>query len=137
MQETWHNKGTFYCEFKDLLGKHVLDVKGGHSGSGEIEIICKEGTFTLYHQQDCCESVYVESVVGDWSDLIGQEILLAEESVNDKPPSGIEREYEPESETWTFYKLASFKGYVDIRWYGSSNGYYSERVAVIFKPTGE
>lgn len=61
---------------------------------------------------------------GDVNDLIGQKIVLAEVNTNSDKP----REDYEDSFTWTFYKLATQKGYVDIRWYGTSNGYYSEAV---------
>ena len=80
------------------------------------------------HYQDCCESVAIEYIVGDLADLIGTPILLAEEAVSDKEPEGYKHKYQPESLTWTFYKLRTIKGSVDIRWLGSANGYYSESV---------
>jgi hypothetical protein len=77
--------------------------------------------YVMEHYQSCCESVYIESIVGDLQDLVGNPILLAEEATNEDNPM-----YEhDEAFQWTFYKFATIKGYVDIRWYGSSNGYYS------------
>jgi len=76
--------------------------------------------FSLHHEQDCCENVYVEDVVGDLDDLVGTPILLAEEAYE----NGDGNEWG--SSTWSFYKLATVKGHVTIRFYGSSNGYYGE-----------
>lgn len=117
-------------EIKDLLGKTLIDVK---VDKDQTEMIFSTNTdqYKMWHRQDCCEGVYIEDIVGDLEDLVGHPITLAEEMTNthnaDMPNMQPKEDYE-ESYTWTFYKLATIKGYVDIRWYGSSNGYYSESV---------
>lgn len=116
-------------EFANLIGKTIASITGG-VGDERLEFRTTDGeTFLMYHSQSCCESVYVESITGDLADLIGSPILKAEESTSEKTPADFTHEYEPDSQTWTFYKLATIKGYVDIRWFGRSNGYYSESVS--------
>ena len=91
-------------------------------------IINDKECFQMYHEYDCCEKVVIEDICGDLQELVGNPILLAEEVSNsDNKPK---REYEIESFTWTFYKIANIKGDVTIRWFGESNGYYSEGVEI-------
>jgi hypothetical protein len=90
----------------------------------------------MYHEQDCCESVDINDVCGDVSRLIGYPLTKAEESNSaDDPDLDIDPKEvnanEDCSHTWTFYHLATIKGYVDIRWFGTSNGYYSEIVDML------
>ena len=88
-----------------------------------------DNEYLLHHDQDCCEIVIIEDIIGDLDDLIGSPLLMAEETTNeDSHPEDYKPDGYEDSFTWTFYKLATIKGYVTIRWFGSSNGYYSERV---------
>ena len=109
--------------FESLLGLTLQSVRRESKDEDAVFFVVDEHTiFRMNHPQDCCESVYIHEIVGDLEDLVGSPILLAEESSNGgETPDG-------DSETWTFYKLATAKGYVTISWYGSSNGYYSEAV---------
>lgn len=110
-----------------LKGKTITDIEGLEKNGDEVYIKTSDGcVYKMYHEQDCCESVWIEDVCGDVEDLIGSPVLVAEECTNVDGLAKLPNS--DESYTWTFYKLSTAKGYVDIRWYGTSNGYYSEGV---------
>lgn len=114
-------------KIEELIGKILVSVETNKK-MDVITFITNEGEkFIMYHDQDCCENVAIEDINGDLKDLIETPILLAEEVISEENPEGVVKKYQ-DSFTWTFYKLATIKGYVDIRWYGESNGYYSESV---------
>jgi hypothetical protein len=119
--------------FDNMIGRVMVSVK---NLSDDRLVFVSDGgiNFTFYHQGDCCESVYIEDVCGDLNDLVGSPILVAEEvSSSDigfdeskTPCGGTEASF-----TWTFYRFATIKGSVTVRWFGTSNGYYSEGVSYI------
>ncbi len=120
-------------ELSELVGKTLTAVRriGGEGVEDRVEFECTDGSeYVLFHSQDCCESVNIESIVGNLDDLVGSPILMADESTSENqwPAEVAEPKYKSESFTWTFYKFGTLKGYVDIRWLGESNGYYSESV---------
>jgi len=100
--------------------------------------------YKMLHDQDCCECVLIDDICGDLEDLVGSPIVQAEEATSgtDMNPlvsskdltwEALNRDFDSPNEydgsqTWTFYKIGTNKGSVTIRWYGTSNGYYSESV---------
>lgn len=114
-----------------LLGLTLVECRQKEADELIFKTDCGR-TFLMHHQQDCCENVVLDDICGELSDLIGAPILMAEEVSNDSHPDNLseedKKEYDCESYTWTFYKFATRKGYVTLRWFGSSNGYYSESV---------
>ena len=108
-----------------MLGQTFVEVTGS-VGDDEMVFVTADGErFMFAHSQDCCERVDIDDIVGDLQDLVGEPLLVAEE-VRGATPEPDEEHYE--SYTYTFYKFATRKGYVDVRWLGESNGYYSESV---------
>lgn len=117
-----------YLEISTLIGRTLKSCVQS-DGNEEIRFTTVEGdVFKLYHQQDCCECVYVEDICGELSDLVGSPITQAEENSSSDDPPDRPRGRNVESMTWTFYRLATAKGQVVLRWCGESNGYYSESV---------
>ena len=116
----------------DLLGEVVVGyyvTKISDEDKGESLILETDDGFIyeFFHEQDCCEEVYLDDINGDLDDLVGNPILITEERTNRLDPPKDDNE---ESYLWTFYLLATIKGSVLMRWYGSSNGYYSESITI-------
>lgn len=109
-----------YMLFNDLVGKTLTKVD---VVDDEIIFHTTDGIYKMFHSQDCCERVYIEDINGDVEKLTG-EVLMAYAACNDDPNAS-------ESGTWTFYTIATATGHVSIRWYGTSNGYYSESVSFV------
>ena len=107
-----------------MRGKTFVQVTGSVGGYEMTFETAQGERFMFAHSQDCCESVDINDIVGDLQDLVGSPLLVAEEVSGATEPD--EEHYE--SYTYTFYKFATRKGYVDVRWLGESNGYYSEGV---------
>lgn len=112
-----------HANVSDLLFRTVKETRGVSVGSDQIVLVMEDGTeWSFYHEQDCCEYVRVEEVHGDPSDLVGEELLLAEESyVRDDAGNDLIVN--------TFYHFRTNKGTVTIRWLGESNGYYGVDVS--------
>lgn len=122
-----------------MVGKTVREIRGGSTGDETMLLLMADGSaYGFYHEQCCCETVQINDVCGDLADLIDSPLVQAEETT-----SGTRRDGAPEtdwadgSQTWTFYKFATIKGGVTIRWLGASNGYYSESVSMVALRVGE
>ena len=105
-------------DFEKLKGLIISKIK--NEENQELYFYSNDGrVFKQYHSRSCCESVHIEDITGDLNDLIDVPIQMAESYT---------KQGDNKYSQFTFYKLATIKGYVTIRWLGSSNGYYSVEV---------
>jgi hypothetical protein len=124
-----------------LIGQ-TLKAFEADTSENRVKITTESGKqYLLYYSQDCCENVKIESIQGYLSHLVGAPILEVTEKIlsggdgngdgfdwPDDLPKGPDH-YQPESYTWTTFTFTTSKGTVRVRWYGESNGYYSESVS--------
>lgn len=119
---------------KKLEGRKIVSVEG-KAGDEEV-VLCTDDDvrFRIYHEQDCCETVRLHDVDGDLQDLVGHvvsraEMVSSESEMNDENWREAPSRY-AESWTWTFVKIQNMGASLTMRWFGESNGYYSEGVNI-------
>jgi len=113
----------------DMIGETLTHIDID-AGKNEILLTTNRGVrIKIYHAQDCCESVVIHDTQGNWHDLVGKVIIEAGLAEDCKSPPPKDAEY-VESHTWTTIKLSVDDATVISRWFGESNGYYSESVSI-------
>ncbi len=115
-------------DFSKLQGHTIRKFENYDNG---IVITTDTHKFWQNHRQECCESVFIEEVVGDVGAILNEPILAAWEETNSDDKQGANIY---DSFTWTFYTIRTNRGTVVIRWLGESNGYYSEDVTSYMEP---
>lgn len=109
----------------ELIGETLTHIDVDESGD-QIRMETASGkVITLYHCQDCCESVRIEDTQGNWHDLIGKVIVEA-----NKREGNFGKPYAAESWMRTEFTFKVDDATVISRWIGESNGYYSESVDI-------
>lgn len=110
--------------YHNMIGKIIKEVRGGKIHSSDLLFIATDGsTFNFFPEDGGYGndvSVRIDDIIGDVEDLIGYPVLIAESVTSQSTDT---------YGTWTFYKFATVKCYVTIKWFGTSNGYYSEAVS--------
>jgi hypothetical protein len=122
-------------QLNDMLrDRPVTGLEGLEKHSEEVRVKFPLGTLLLYHQQDCCESFWLEDFEDDrhtqhrrngYDRFIGLEVTTNQ---SDPPPNNDWIE----CYTWTYVRLKFQSGDVTLRFCGSSNGYYSEECDIMF-----
>ena len=110
-----------HCDIKDMVGKKIIGI---YYDEENFQILTDDCVYAFYHEQDCCESVWLTQVDGISDKIIGSCIVIAEVVTDEK-------DTEHGHITWTFYKIGTNKGIIDFRWQGQSDGGYSETVNLV------
>lgn len=116
-------------EFEGKIVEKIEIIKENQELDEQIIFSFKDGSkYKMYHDQDCCEDVKIVDIKGDINKLIGKKIIKAEEKTSkENPPL---KEFLDDSFTWVFYDIETLEDHIQIKWYGESNGYYSEEVCI-------
>jgi len=114
-------------EFKKMVGEIISEITLKTDDNNYEQLIFKTESgkiFKMFHENDCCEIVYLEDVIGGrLTDLLGETVVdvdIKTNSIKNNKNTEIYIEY-------YFYEIKTNENTITLRWYGDSE-YYSAYV---------
>lgn len=107
---------------KELIGKTIVSIYVNDDQS-ELVFETNEGQIRYVTDADCCSETWFADLIGVEA-IINQEILSVEDL---EIPESLQDDSRSRQDSDSYYgvKLTTIKGYCDIVYRNSSNGYYS------------
>lgn len=109
----------------ELKGLKIKSISGMEIDSKVVYIILENDKYVDMSSTEDTRNdvkVWLEDIVGKPQKHIGATLNNI-----------IKKTGSSKSGTYTFYTIQTSKGYLDLRWNGYSNGYYSEECQINFK----
>lgn len=122
------NKTNERQEIKTVVGEVLahIDIAFPANGAHEIRLETKSGrVFRIWHNQDCCEHVYIHGIDGAIHRILGKPII---EATHTEVEKGEPVPQDPDFWTNTTIEFRVDGATLVTRWIGESNGYYGETV---------
>lgn len=119
--------------FESLIGAYVNKATLDENKT-ELKLLTDKGDFVLVTEADCCSSSWIEHI--NIEDLIDSKILEMENVYMQgysAHPYAYKTDHEhKEHDCLQYYclKMKTSKGYVDIEYRNSSNGYYGGSIRI-------
>ena len=96
---SWDERYRRSCDIKDMVGKKITGI---YYDEENFQILTDDCVYAFYHEQSCCEGVWLTQVDGISDKIIGSRIIIAEVVTDEK-----DTEYG--HITWSFYKIGTNK----------------------------
>lgn len=109
----------------DIVGEVLAYIDTDESNSEILLTTASGRRFKIHHVQSCCESVRLIRVDGQFITLVGHVLIEVCREENAR--------YDFERNTWTMATALTFRvdgSTVVSRWFGESNGMYSESIDI-------
>ena len=118
-------------EFKKMVGEIISEITLKTDDNNYEQLIFKTESgkiFKMFHENDCCEIVYLEDVIGGrLTDLLGETVVDVDIKTNSVKNNKNTEEYEYYFYEYYFYEIKTNVNTITLRWYGESD-YYSAYV---------
>lgn len=122
-------------EIESLIGHRIVSVRWDTDRYGYRVLRIGTDSFDLVmeHERDCCNQGDLIDGFDDLKQMVG-EVVLEAECVKQDGVEGQMPDWADYLNQWTFYKIRTMNTSATLRWFATSNGYYSVEVPCRVEP---